>query len=227
MYILRKLAVASVAGCFAALGCAATQSPTAEDVEGLAPVASGEFQQVLLRPGADFRGYARVMLDPPDVTFRPGWREDMNRDRIALLQGTSREDADRLAAEVGKGLNATLASAFARAGFAVVATPGPGVLRLSPRIADLYVNAPRSVTTALPGRVYTLSAGRATLVLDVRDADSGVLLGRVVDSRIVGDRGDLRGSLRSTTTVTNLFDFERAFQDWSRGLLRTLAIPES
>ena len=110
-------------------------------------------------------------------------------------------------------------------GYEIATAPGPGVLRLSPRIVDLYVNAPKSVTTALPGAPIHVSAGKATLVLDVLDAESGRLLGRVIDKRIVGDRGDLQSSLRSTTPPSNIFDFDGVYQDWAQGLVKTLAAP--
>jgi hypothetical protein len=147
----------------------------------------------------------------------------MNKFKIAVLQGTTQRDADRIAEEVGKGLDATMASTFGRAGYAVVTTPAADVLKVSPRVVDLYVNAPRSVTTALPGRTYTLNTGEATFVLDIRDSTSGRLLGHIVDHRTIGNRGDFPSSLRTTNSVTNAFYFERASQLWAQGAAEIVA----
>ncbi len=34
---------------------------------------------VYLQPGADFRGYTKVIVDPTEVSFRKNWQKDYNR----------------------------------------------------------------------------------------------------------------------------------------------------
>ncbi len=194
----------------------------ADKAPALVKVASGGFDRLDVVPGTDFRQYFEVWLEPATVRFRGDWLKEMNANRIALMQGTSARDADELAREVAEGLDAAMARALRHAGYEVAHDPAPGVIRLAPRIVDLYVNAPRSVTTALPGRVYTTSAGQATFDLDLRDAASGRLLGHAIARRTIGDRGDLGGSLRSTSPVSNAFDFQGVFDEWSRATVRAL-----
>jgi hypothetical protein len=213
--------VAFIAG--AAVAAAEDRSSAASsDLDGLVKVKSKRFDEVSLRPGADFRGYTKVMLDPAQVTFARTWMKDMNANQIALLHRTTVEDADRIVEKVRTGFGDVFANVFKSAGYEIVAAPGADVLRLSLRLIDLYINAPETVTLALPTRVYTLAAGKATLVLEVRDATTGALLGRVVDRGTAGDRGSSRSSLMLTGPVTNRFNFENLFDVWARDFVKSL-----
>jgi hypothetical protein len=213
------LAIACGVALIAGAPMAATQlssGPAASDPDGLVEVQSNRFDQVYLRPGVDFRGYTKVMLGPAQVTFAPNWLTDMNQNRIAVLQGTTAADAERVADDVRASLREVFANTFRSEGYEIVTAPGPDVLDLSLGVVDLYINAPRTVTQALPSRVLTSEAGRATLALELRDATSGALLGRLVDRDTAGNRGGSRPKFRITTTVTNRFDFESLFGAWAR-----------
>src|SRR4029453_17133082 len=135
--------------------------------DGLVQVSSKRLDEVYLRPESDFRRYTKVMLLPWQVAFAKNWLKDMNDHRIAVLQGTSPQDAENIAQEMGAGLEKAFARAFQNSGYEIVATPAPDVLSVSVRLGDVYVNAPDSVTLALPSRVYTTAAGRATLSFEI------------------------------------------------------------
>jgi hypothetical protein len=207
--------VALIAG--ATIAAAQISSGAASsDVGGLVEVKSNRFDQLYLRPGVDFRGYTKVMLNPAEVTFAQNWLTEMNRNRIAVLQGTTAADADGIADDVRASLREVFANAFRSEGYEIVAAPGSDVLELSLGVVDLYINAPKTVTQALPSRVLTNEAGRATLVLEVRDSTTGALLGRFVDRNTAANRGGSRPRFRTTTTVTNRFDFEALFGAWAQ-----------
>ena len=104
----------------------------------------------------------------------------------------------------------------------MVAAPGAGVLGLSVGVVDLYINAPASVTQALPSRIYTYEAGLATLVLEVHDSTTGTLLARIVDRRTVGLRGGPQPNVRITTLATNRFDFGTLFTLWAQNSIDEL-----
>jgi hypothetical protein len=214
--------VALIGGATGASGQAGGDA-AATDLDGLIKVKSNRLDQVYLRPSADFRRYTKVMLSPTQVTFAKNWLAELNsrNSRIAVLQGTTAEDADRIAQDVRSGLRNAFTETFRRAGYEVVSAPGPDVLGLSVRVFDLYINAPKTVTQALPSRVYTYDAGHATLALEVRDSATGTLLGRVVDYRTAGYRGGPR-SMRITTTASNQFDFESMFDVWATSCIDEL-----
>jgi hypothetical protein len=100
--------------------------------------------------------------------------------------------------------------AFRKAGYEIVTTPGPDVLRVSTAVINLYVNAPDTMSA---GRSYsyTMEAGEATLVIEVRDSMTGALMGRVLDRRMT--RG--AGRLQMTTSVSNQAEFRSLFRQWA------------
>ena len=203
------------------------QGTAADDPEILVKAKSRRFDALHLLPGADFRGYTKVMLDPAPVAYAEGWRRDVNQ-TMDLMRRTTTGEAKQIAEQAGTDLGRIFASAFARAGYAVVTTPGADVLRLSPRIVDFRITAPENLTTSPRTRVYAADAGEATLVLRFHDSMTGALLGRVVDRRTAGDRGDFgnRARLRPgypISTVSNRSDFDVLFGTWARLSIETFA----
>jgi len=221
MMIRKWLAIASGAALIAAAGVPAFGQDARAD--GLVRASSTRFDEVYLRPGTDFRGYTKVMFDPAaQVTFARDWQRDLNNQRIAVLQGTSDHEAAEIAAKYRAGFNDAFVGSFTRGGYEIATAPGKDVLTVSIRLADLWINAPETVTMALPGRTYTSSAGYGTLVLELRDSTTGALLARVTDRRTAGDRGAFRTSFRNTTPVSNDFNFSRMFGMWAGDSVKSL-----
>ena len=113
-------------------------------------------------------------------------------------------------------MQSAVAEAFKARGYEIAAAPGPGVLRLSPTITELYVNAAENLATGGTTKSFTKDAGEATLILEARDSVSGTLLGRVVDHRTARDsKGTQIGDVRRTTSVSNNFWFDATFRRWA------------
>lgn len=196
----------------------ASTSIAAADEPRLAQAPSRYLDHVSVLPGVDFSGYTKVLLQPASVSLRSDWLSDMNANRIALLRGTTQQDADMIAREAAKGLDGSLARAFRQGRYEVVAQPGPGVITLVPRITKLYVNAPRSVVTQ-PGRTYVTNAGEGRYTVELRDSTTGRLVAQIADERRAGDRG---GGLRLATPASNAFDFGSTFDWWAHGTVQML-----
>ena len=214
-----KTLLASLAAAMLLATAVASPSHAAEDStwDGLQKVKSKRLDDAWLLPGADFRGYTKVIIDPLEVAFRKNWERDMNRSSRSAHVRVSAEDADRIRKEMGEGFREVLVEDFAKAGYEVVTAPGPDVLRLTPGLVDVWINAP---DTKQPGRTYTytVEAGEATLSLEARDSETGQLLGRAVDRRRTGDSGIWMW----TTSVTNRAEFTNMFRQWSRILTNGL-----
>jgi hypothetical protein len=204
--ISRMMVLAGLAG-LPVSGGAAGQT-TAWD--GLVEVEAKRMDAAYLLPGADFRPYTRIMIDPAGVAFHKDWMRNVNRSTPGISRDLTDDDGARIAAAARSDFGEVFAEAFRKAGYDVVAAPGPDVLRLSPAIVNLYINAP----DAMPAggvRSYTLEAGEATLVLEARDSLAGALLGRAIDRR------ETRRSagLQLTSSVVNLGDFKALFRRWA------------
>jgi len=177
----------------------------------LVRVKAKQFDQVYLLPGADFRAYTKVLIDPVQVTFRKDWQRNLNNSTSDLSRRISNEDAAKIAERTRAGATKIFTDAFRAAGYEIVTEPAPDALRIAPNIIDLYITAPDTMSAGR-SRTYTMEAGEATLALEVRDSASGELLGRAVDRERAGDNG-MR--LSWTTDVTNTADFERLYRRWA------------
>lgn len=210
--MIKTLLATLVAACMLAV---AVVSPAhaAEDTtwDGLQKVKSKKMDKAYLLPGADFREYTKVMLDPAEVAFAKNWQRDVNRSRSPGSR-VSDEHAAEIRQAMSEGIGEIFAKDLAKAGYAIVMAPGPDVLRITPVLVNVYINAPDTSMTS-PGRsyTYTVEAGEATLGIELRDSETQQLLGRAVDRRRIGDTGRMTW----TTSVSNRAQFERAFKSWS------------
>ncbi|MDH4110228.1 MAG: DUF3313 domain-containing protein, partial [Gammaproteobacteria bacterium] len=161
-----------------------------ETWDGLVKIEAKRVQAAYLLPGAEFQSYNKVIIDPPRVEFRKNWQRDINRRPTRLSGRLNATDVENIRSAFADGFEEILAAGFAKAGWEVGVADGPDVLRLTPLLVNVYVNAPDKPTA---GRTYTytVQAGEATVALEIRDAETGQLLGRAVDRRYTVDRGNL------------------------------------
>lgn len=191
-----------------ALPALAAKAPTTWD--NLVQIKSKKLDLVYLLPGADFRGYTKVMLDPTEVAFRKNFVRDYNSGSVMSLdRRVTDADVQRMSGQAKAGFEEVFKEAYEAAGYQVVTEAGPDVLRVRTAVLDLYVTAP-DLRSATRSRSYSEEAGEATLVLEVRDSVTGAILGRAVDKRTVGDMGGIRDS------VSNRSDFTQTFKAWAK-----------
>jgi hypothetical protein len=187
---------------------AAESPPTTWD--GLVHVPSKKFKLVYLAPGADFRPYSKVIIDPTEVAFDKDWIRKWNEQQASTQGQISAYDIKSAVTDGVKRASSVFDKAFADGGYQVVTTPGPDVLRVRTGILDIVVAAPDVITM---GRTFanTNAAGAATLVIEGRDSESNAILGRVVDQRLAGDNG-----LINRSSVTNRSDFLELAKSWAK-----------
>jgi hypothetical protein len=180
-----------------------------ESWDGLVEVKAKRMDAAFLMPGADFRPYTKLMIDPTEAAFKKDWMRSINTQR-SLSSRVTEQDAQKILAAARTNFDDIFAEAFKKAGYEIVAAPGPDVLRVSTAVINLYVNAPDTMSA---GRSYsfTMEAGEATLVIEVRDSMTGALMGRVLDRRETRNTG----RLQMTTSVSNQAEFRSLFKQWA------------
>lgn len=198
-------ALAAVAGCTTT----APQVPASWD--GLEVRPTKGLDAVYVRPGAEFKAYRSVIFDPVQVAFDKSW--DPNRTSRGVYGGVSASDVERIKGEMASELRKVFVEELAGGGYQVVEAAAEDTLRVSAGLADVYINAPDTMS---PGRstTYTMDPGRMTLVMELRDAPTGQLLARVVDRKA----GASNGFLQVANSVTNSADFRRAAREWAQKL---------
>jgi hypothetical protein len=181
---------------------------SSDSPDGLVKVTPRRMELAWLRPGTDFRPYTKVMVDPTQVAFQPQWFKDYNLS-ASLGNWLSQEQANKIMAAAQTNFDDMFRDAFRKAGYEVVTTTGPDVLRVNSAILDLMVNAPLGDSTGQT--TWIITAGQAALIVEVRDSTTNALLGRVADRRATQDLGR-----QIATTATNLYDFRQLFGLWSQ-----------
>jgi hypothetical protein len=202
------LATASVA-LFGRPGAHAAETPPTT-WDGLVRVPSKKFKLVYLAPGADFRAYSKVIIDPTEVAFDKDWVRKWNQEHVTTQGQISAADIKAAVTDGVKRASNVFDQAFADGGYQVVTAPGPDVLRVRTGIFDIVVAAP---DVMVMGRTFanTSAAGAATFVVEARDSESNAILGRVVDQRLAGNNG-----LINRNSVTNRSDFLELAKSWAK-----------
>ena len=194
-------------------GPAASAKPP-DTWDGLVKVNSKRADAVYLQPGADFRGYSKVMLDPTEVAFAKNWQ----RSQSTASRGLSGTISDRQVQDaITKGVaasNQIFAEAWTKGGYAVVNAPGPDVLRIKTGVVNIWVNAP-DVPTAGRSHTFAPEAGQATYFVEARDSLTGAILGRAVDQRFAGETAH-----NWRTSVSNRADFRELVEAWAKSSVR-------
>ena len=189
----------------------AQSQAAADNWEGLVRVRSEKVEFVYLAPGADFRRYTKVMLEPSEMATKEDWSLTESRGNTSFNRQADERFVIRELDRARRRFDKDLGDAFTGAGFTIVRDRGTDVVRVRPGVFDIEVQTPDGARVTTTQRI-TLSenAGRATLVVEVRDSVSNALLGRAVQRTVVGDNGEWRRS-----TGSNRTDFHRLFRQWA------------
>jgi hypothetical protein len=196
---------------FAVLALPASGDKPPDTWDGLLKIESKFFDLAYVAPGADFRAYTKVMIDPTEAAFRKNWQKKYNNSTIGLTGRISDEEVRTALDAIQSGFIDVFKEAYTEAGFEVVTTPGPDVLRLRTAVFNIDVAAPENLTGSRSS-TYAADGGSASLMLEARDSMSGAVMARAIDHRDIGDTG----FAMRRTKMSNRVDFEREFKFWAR-----------
>lgn len=209
-----NMARAAVLALALALGGPAAAAAPGE-IDGLVKVKSERFQAAYVLPGADFRSYTQVLIDPTTAAMQKNYRQSINMDTVGLSMMVTKGDVQKIVQAAQTQFNQALERAFDKGGYQRVSAPAANTLRITPYLIDLYVTAP---DTQAPGMVrsYVAEAGSATLVYELRDAQTNALLAQVADAQ------ETTNMPMQANSVTNLAEFDQLFQRWADNTVRGL-----
>lgn len=211
---MRRLALFAIAYAAVVLVAAPVAAKPPTNWDGLVQVKAKRLDLVYLQPGADFRGYTKVILAPTELAFEKNWQRDQNRTSRALSSRISDSDIQNALKQGVAAADDIFADAWTKGGYTIVTEPGPDVLRVNTGIVNIRVSAPDQQTA---GRAYNFAgeAGSATLFVEARDSMTGALLGRAIDQKIAGDN-----STAWRTSSSNRADFRAMAERWARASVR-------
>lgn len=179
---------------------------------GLVRVDKAKLDHVYLLPGVNFSKYKRLRIDPVDVSFSPQWKP--NDTRMSVSQQLTDADIEKIRTAAAEEFGKVFHQELTDGGYSIVNEDGPDVLRVTPKIVNLYINAPERRSTGR-SRTYTTSAGHMTLQIILRDSSTGQPLAAAVDS-VQDNSAGMRFEVANS--VTNLSAARMGFSKWARAL---------
>jgi hypothetical protein len=187
--------------------------------DGLHRVENWGFGDAFVKPGADLARYDRVLIDAVTIAYkRPRHPAHVSRDGIE--RGTYLLPP-RTANSFKRRLQKTLARELDKSeAFFVTERPAPGAIRVSGHIVDLVVYTPPDRGWGQASVTFIKNRGEFTLVLDVRDAESGAPLLRVADHSAI--KADGAGAYLPSNPVTSAAAARQIFQETAMRLRRQL-----
>lgn len=204
-----------------ASACASAPAPppsiapdAAASMDGLYPVDNSVMQYAEAKRGLDLTSYDAFILGPVEVAYQkdptvrtagsPESNYALTSRQMETLKETFREEIERALTEDD--------------GYELVTAPGANVLRLDAYLIDLVVRFDVEATVGR-SRQYTDSYGEVTMILELKDSQSGEILARVAERR------DPTRATYQVVEVSSTFvrgDVTRMFRHWAQTLRERL-----
>ena len=100
--------------------------------------------------------------------------------------------------------------------YEIVMEAGPDVMMVRGALLDVVSFVPQdSLATGGRNNIYLSRVGEATLVLELRDSETGAILARSIDRRAAEPVG---GTFIDSNRVTNAAEIRRLIRFWARRL---------
>lgn len=172
-------------------------------LDGLQEISSKFFDAAFVRPGVDFGRYRELLVNDSELAFRT---PDRSKQQFPLTEEQKerfRQLLDRqFATELGTAKHLRLTD-----------TPGAETLDLYVRVQDIIATVPpRTVGQASWGNIALEALGEATLVIELRDSESGEVLAQVFDRRAVEG---MAMAQKQSAPITRWEDIEKLCARWA------------
>lgn len=189
--------------------------PDAElSFDGLHKVDNSQADAAWARADFDISRYTKLMLinsgfEYRDVTNRGRTQMERSRGGPFYIDQDRRARFEQLVGEI-------FAEDFQQIqNFEIVSEPGPDVMIVRGALLDIVTYVPPTEGVAGNIDIYLSNIGEATLVLELRDSETGTILARSVDRRAAERMG---GQMMQSNRVTNAAEVRRLIRFWSQRL---------
>ena len=179
-----------------------------ESFDGLRRITNSQADAAWLRPGVDLAAYRKLRLEGAGIEFRPVKRTGSNQREFSMSDAQKTRLRD-LVVEVFR------EELIASERFTLVEESGADVLTVWGGLYDVVSFVPPEQAGRLD--VFLNAVGAATLVIELRDSETGATLVRALDRRAASRAGS---QLNFSSSASNWAEVRRVARRWAT-LLRT------
>ena len=202
-----------LAGCQTAPPTIQTGPEAEQSFDGLNVVDNSRADLAWARPDFNLDGYTKIWPVGAGIEYRPvknRGKSTMDRSRGGpyFIDDKARGKFEKLVGETFKEELQKIER------FEVVDGPGPDVLMVRGALLDVTSMVPPDLTSAR-STIYLRNIGDATLVLELRDSETGTILARSADRRAAESIGD---TFRQANSVTTAVEVKRLIRYWASRL---------
>jgi len=181
--------------------------------DGLHKVDNSQADLAWAKPGFDISGYTKLMLVGSGIAYAEA--ENRGRTTMERSRGGSYFIDDDTRAAFEELVQETFLDEMQQIErYELVNEAGPDVMMIRGALLDVVSYVPED---AISGRssIYLSQVGEATLVLELRDSETGAILARSIDRRAAERIG---GTMTESNRVTNTAEVRRLIRFWGRRL---------
>jgi hypothetical protein len=184
---------------------------SATTFDGLVEVVNARSSAAWMRPNFDLSGYKQVKLEGAGIEYRPVHR------RARLGSGNAFPMSDSAKARLKTIVSTAFREELGRSErFELTEETGPDVLLVWGGLLDVVSFVPP--TSPGRGDIFLRRIGEATLVVELRDSQTGHTLARILDRRAA----EQTGGVMASNTVSNTAEVRRLANRWARLLRQRL-----
>ncbi len=177
-----------------------------QSTDGLRLVKKTHHGELRVNSNADWSRFTQIRLDKATVEFMKNWAHNQ---KYRMGNRPTEENMERIKLDLSELLDEVFRQELtADSGFTMSGTSGENVMRITPRILNLNINAPDRMRNHI-GYSLADSKGSMTLELDIHDSVSGTLLARMVESRVDPQQGYMEWANSGTNRRAARFMFIR------------------
>lgn len=198
-------------------GCGYVRGPEERTDDGLVRVPSRAAGGVYRLPGAEFSQYKRVILEPPIIEFKSGWRDAHDEVKDSDVARIRKEAVELFRKEFTREL-------VDRGSYELAETPAADVLLVTPRVVDLDIPAP-DAGSEVGTKSYTPGPIKMQVTGELRDGASNALMARVIIFE--GQERYGFNELRLANRTTNAHELRLGFAKWSKMVHEALNVAKA
>ncbi len=187
-----------------------------DTADGLYRVRTDRVGAAFVKPGASLAAYDAVIIDPVSVSYANTPAGEVPTDRARRSYPLSFDHLERLKRIFQQAVEREMARGDE---FDIADAAAPNVLRITGQIVDLVWEMPPAVGGE---KTFVLRTGKMTLVLDVRDSETGEPLARIADRRTIQPGAENPTGPFENNPVNNWSGVRDVSTSWARILREAL-----